>query len=137
MAIEKKKRELNEMQKAFLDALFSNECAGDPVLAKKKAGYADSITTKYLIETLHEEIVDLAKKVLAANSGRAVYALINVLVDPSSAGAANQLKAAESILSRAGVKEKEDTQVSTETGIVILPAKRVTVTVENDDSPAT
>ena len=126
------KRILTEMQVKFIEALFSEESMGKPHIAKKMAGYADSIQTGELIKSLSEEIIEYGKRYVAANSGRAVFGLFNVLDNPTEAGQANRLKAATEILDRAGLAKKgdNDTLKIPETGLVILPAKKVSVEVD-------
>lgn len=130
-----KKRELTEKQKAFLDALFSDEAKGNPAIAVTLAGYGDGVTAHSVMSSLTDEIIERAKKHLALNSGRAVFNLLEVMDKPSAAGAMTKLKAAVEILGRVGVKEKDQVE-ATPNGIVILPAKGTTISVtsSNDDN---
>lgn len=132
-----KKRELTEMQVKFLEFLFSPEAKGRPHIAKKLAGYSDGVNTSALVSSLKEEIIEKSKEAMAGSAPQAFYALLDVLENPSQAGAANALKAINEILSRSGVKEREvvETEVK-QSGVVLLPAKsmNITVTINDDDN---
>jgi len=132
--MEKKKRELTEMQEKFLDFLFSNEAKGRPHLAKKLAGYSDGVSTSSLVSSLKDEIIEKSKEAMAGTAPQAYYALLDVLDNPSQAGAANLLKAISEVLNRGGIKEKElvDEQVK-QSGVVLLPAKSMNITVTIND----
>lgn len=135
MASPEKKKDLTDMQKAFIDALFSEEAKGNATIAKKMAGYADSIKPSYLLSTLSDEIVEAAKKYLGANSAKAVFSILHTMENGHEAGSAVRLKAATEILSRAGVKEKDDSTLSIpESGLVILPAKKVNIKIDSIDN---
>ena len=87
--MEKKKKELSELQQAFIVALFTEESKGNPVIAKRMAGYADSVKTSELINSLYEEILEYGKKYLAANSGMAIYGLFETLLNPKAYSSSN------------------------------------------------
>ena len=133
-----KKRELTDQQKLFLEALFSEELRGDLKKAKEVAGYAEGTPVAYLLETLQDEILDRAKKTLTLNTSKAVYGLIDVLQNGATLGAMNKLKAAKDILNLAGLvaKEKDEGVKAPESGVIILPAKnvKITITEELDDT---
>lgn len=123
---DKKKKELTDLQKKFLDCLMDDEHRGNIRKAMKTAGYADTVPSSSVLKSLHEEITELAKQTIAAHSGVAVFATLDILDNPAALGAANKLNAAKSILDRAGVHKKEDTDVNLKVptnGLVILPAK--------------
>jgi len=135
--VEKKKRDLTEMQVKFLNYLFSEETKGRPQLAKKLAGYADGVNVYSLIASLKEEILERTKEAMAGSAPLAYFNLLDVLDNPSQAGAANALKAISEILNRAGVKEREaDENKGPMSGIVLLPPKNGTMKIEilDDDS---
>lgn len=122
---EKKKRELTELQKRFLDVLFT-EAEGNLSRAKELAGYSDNTSTSEIVASLSDEIAEQALRSLAGQSAEAMYGLLSVLRQPNQLGAANRLKAAAQILDRAGIVKKNETidLKVPETGIVILPAKK-------------
>lgn len=126
-------RELTEMQRSFLDHLFSEECRGNVRKAMDAAGYSKTTPTSVVISSLSDEISELAQRVVATESGQAVFALFDILQNPNSLGASNKLKAAREILDRAGVtKKSDDLSVKIpQGGIVILPAKQAPV-IEGD-----
>ena len=119
-----KKRTLTEKQILFLEYLFDEECRGNVGKALRKAGY-EGMSPNQIISSLHEEITDLANKKIAAESGQAVFAMLDALSSPNALGTANKIKAATEVLNRAGVQKKteENTIKIPESGIVILPAK--------------
>ena len=128
----KKKKELTEKQTLLIQALFSEDAMGDFRTAMRMAGYSDNSSASEIIPPIADEIREAAKKFLATNSPKATWALINSLYDPSGSGVQNKIKAAESILNRAGVKESDDLKLNVpESGLVILPAK--TVATEKDE----
>ena len=96
----KKKRELNERQLSFINALLDN--GGNVSAALKETGYSKS-SRNYLMKSLAEEIIERAQSVLAANS----------------------IRAAESILNRVGVgrKDRVEHNVTALHGVVLLPSK--------------
>ena len=121
-----KERELTDKQKAFLEYLFG-DAKGDLGTAIKMAGYAEGTSPLTIAKTLREEIIETAKNIMMVNGPKAVFELVDVMMNPAKAGASNSLKAAESILNRLGISEKKD-DVSLSVpkgGLFILPAKDV------------
>jgi hypothetical protein len=119
-----KEKVLTENQQKFLDALFG-EAHGDPELAKKLAGYAESVRVSEIVKSLKQEIVKVSLDVFAVNSVKAALEQIELLHNPTQAGALTKLKVIESILNRAGAAEKTDgVNVNVPAGgIFIMPAK--------------
>ena len=123
----KKKRELTEMQSAYLDALMDN--GGNNAAALRVAGYSET-TGKAVMNSLADEIVNRAKNMLAANSVKAAAGLVAALDDDGTTPRAEQrIKAAESILNRVGVgkHDKVEHNATVLHGVVLLPAKSVQV----------
>lgn len=123
----KKNRELTENQKAFLSALFG-EAEGDITVAKKLAGYSENVKNYEVVNSLVEEIRDLARKYLAMNAPRAAIEQVKVMLDPSQPNSNIKLKAIEGILDRVGVKSDPSGDVNLKIpqgGLFIMPAKEV------------
>lgn len=121
-----KERVLTENQKAFLDALFG-EAEGDPVLAKKLAGYADSVKVSEITRSLKQELSDLSHDKLSIYATKAAIQLINLMDNPNEAGAVTKIKVIQQILDRVGVATKSDS-VDLKVpagGLFIMPAKEV------------
>lgn len=130
-----KKRELTPLQEAFLDALFG-EAQGNHRQAMRIAGYADSVPTRQVMESLKDEIVELSKSFLALHAPKAAAKMISILDDPSAAGASNTIKAAQQILDRAGAKAPDEgnTLKIPSGGLFIMPAKRIENPDDSEDS---
>lgn len=120
-----KKKELTTMETAFIEALFRPEVKGNIRLAMQAAGYSDNISTTQLIKQLRTEIVEACQLYIAANGPGAIITNLSIMLDGNQPGAANRLKAAQSILDRAGlVKPEGDINLKIpESGLIILPAK--------------
>lgn len=118
-------RELTELQKRFLDALF-NEAKGNVRQAMASAGYSPDYKSTQLIKTLKDEIVEHAKFVLAANAPNAVLAMVDILHDPVSQGCKEKMRAAEQILDRIGVVKSDKVEIENRVSgsIFFLPAKQ-------------
>lgn len=111
-----------EKQQLFLDSLIS--CGGDIREAMTEAGYSTNVSTTTVISSLEDEIIDVAKRAMAANAVKASIGMGNVLTDPTQVGANQKLNAAKEILDRVGIIKKEAPTVIGEDFIVILPAKK-------------
>lgn len=119
-----KKRELSDMQKAFVVHLVG-DAKGDFVVAKKMAGYSDSTPVREIVASLKDEIIDAAKDILVMGVPRAAHAIVDQVSNPEKAGASISARAALEVLDRVGVS-KATGEVSLkipEGGLVILPAK--------------
>lgn len=127
----KKDRVYSEQQQLFLDAL--EPCQGDVRKAMTVAGFSPNTPTRYIVNLLHEEIVEMSNKLLAANAMKAALALVDVIENPEALGNAHKINSAKEVLDRGGVikKSTDDIKVDNGGGILILPAKRITVTVED------
>lgn len=132
MSSEKEKKELTEKQRAFIEALGDPEVMGDLRKAARKAGYSDKTKMSEILPSIADAVREASKEFLAQNSFKAAWAIIGTMTNPNDAGATTRLKAAESLLSRVGVKESEVAVNIPKSGVVILPAK--SVRVEDDDS---
>lgn len=119
-----KKRQLTPEQEKFLEILFS-EAKGDVSKALKLSGLTYSPSA--IIRVLGPEIRQMAEDVIAMNAPKAALGLVGVIDDPNAAGTDKKLKAAESVLDRAGVSKKTDQEVKLNTGggLIVLPVKEV------------
>jgi hypothetical protein len=122
----KKERMLTPMQEAFLDALLG-EARGNYRTAMRIAGYADTVSTREVMKALREEIVEASKNYLALNAPKAAMKMLDLLDDPSAAGASNTIKVAQQVLDRAGAKAPEENSglKIPSGGLFILPAKNI------------
>mgnify|MGYP003152014796 CR=1 FL=1 len=131
------KRNLTEKQESFLENLL--ETKGDLKLAAELAGYSGN--HYQIIQSLKQEIVDLASDVLAREAPSAAFKLIELMSTEHSVPQANiKVQAAQTILDRVGVTKKEriDVNHNVTGGIFILPEKQIVdteytdVTIEED-----
>ena len=123
IALQKTTRKLTEKQQSFLDYLIETD--GNPKEAAELAGYSGN--HYQIIQTLREEIVDLASDVLARSAPQAAFKLIEVMNSDKSMPQINtKLQAAQTILDRVGVSKRErlDINHNVNGGIFILPEKQ-------------
>jgi len=116
-------RELTDKQKLFLAVLFE-EAEGDPLVAKRLAGYSDNVATSSVTASLVDEIAELTRKFIAQSSTKAAYAMFKVLGDKDMLGAKERMAAAKDIMDRAGFVKTERVEIATTEPVFILPAKR-------------
>ena len=115
-------RTLTEKQQAFLNVLFE-EAKGDPIKAKKLAGYSDAVSSTSVVNSLTDEIADLTKKFIAQSSTKAAYTMFSVMADPTDLGVKEKMMAAKDILDRAGFTKTEKVEVKSSEPLFILPSK--------------
>lgn len=123
----KKERELTPQQEKFLDILFEN--GGHVTQAAVDAGYSRG-SAGWLRKTLADEIVDRTKDILSMNALKAANRLVATIDNPApERGDDLRLKAAESLLSRVGVKAADQVNhnVTAVHGVVLLPPKNEVV----------
>ena len=116
-------RVLTEKQQSFLDNLL--ETQGDLKLSAELAGYSGN--HYQVIQSLKNEIVDLASDVLAREAPSAAFKLIEMMKNSNAVPQANiKLQAAQTILDRVGIAKKErlDINHNVTNSIFILPEKR-------------
>jgi len=127
------KRKLTEKQENFLNNLI--ETKGNLKLSAELAGYAGN--HYQVIQSLKQEIVDLASDVLAREAPLAAFKLVEVLQSDKALPQANvKLQAAQTILDRVGLGKKErlDVNHSVSGGIFILPEKQtIDISAEEGD----
>lgn len=117
------KRELTDKQQMFLDVLFE-EAEGDPLMAKKLAGYSDNVPTSSVTASLVDEIAELTRKFIAQSSTKAAYTMFKVMGSKDMLGAKERMAAAKDLMDRAGFVKTEKVEVTTSEPLFILPAKR-------------
>lgn len=112
------------LQDKFLKHLFDEDVKGNVRKAMKKAGYSDTSASKDVVESLKDQIIELAQLHLASNAVNAVFGLLDTIETPSQVGANNKIKAATEVLDRAGVIKKEPEGLAiTKGAIFFLPPK--------------
>ena len=115
-------RQLTEKQQKFLDVLFE-EAKGNPVTAKKLAGYSENNPTSAITASLQEEIADLTKKFIASTATKAAYSLSQVIDNPTDLGNKEKMIAAKDILDRGGFTKTDKVEVTSSSPLFILPPK--------------
>ena len=130
-----KKRELNEQQQKFLDAL-AHEARGNIKQALAIAGYAETSQSN-IVNSLKDEIVEVATKILAKSAPMASQKLVEILMsdDPIPQVGA-KLQAAQTLLDRVGVakRDKLDVTHTAASGIFILPNKEKIIDAEAEEA---
>jgi|TARA_R100001530_G_C4271107_1_gene143154 hypothetical protein len=124
-------RKLTGKQQSFLDNII--ETKGDLKLSAELAGYSGN--HYQVIQSLREEIVELASNVLAREAPSAAFKLIEVMKSNVGLPQANvKLQAAQTILDRVGLGKKERMQVdhNVSGGIFILPEKQIINVTEGE-----
>jgi phage terminase small subunit len=127
------KRKLTEKQQNFLNNII--ETKGNLKLSAELAGYSGN--HYQVIQSLKQEIVDLASDVLAREAPLAAFKLVEVLESDKALPQANvKLQAAQTILDRVGLGKKErlDINHNVQGGIFILPEKQtIDISAEEGD----
>ena len=126
------KRKLTEQQEKFLNAL-SSEAKGDINKALELAGYPPGASYS-VINSLKDEIIDVATKILAKSAPQASNKLVEILNSDDPIPQVNaKLQAAQTLLDRVGVakRDKLDVTHSSDSGIFILPEKKPIIEAED------
>ena len=130
LADKPRKKELTEKQQTFLDNVVVT--GGDLKKAAELAGYKGN--HYQVIQSLKDELVDMAQNLLAHNAPRAAMKLVEVMdSDRPVPQASSKLQAAQTILDRVGVAKTERLNIdhNVNGGLFILPQKD-TVIVAGD-----
>ena len=129
----KKDRTLTEKQESFLSHLV--ETQGDFKKSAELAGYSGN--HYQVLQSLKEEVVDLASNVLAREAPLAAFKIIEVMRSDKPIPQANyKLQAAQTILDRVGVSKTDRLEVNHNAGggIFILPEKKeIDIVAEDGD----
>ena len=129
---ETKDRKLTEKQESFLSHLV--ETGGDFKKSAELAGYSGN--HYQVLQSLKEEVVDVASNILAREAPTAAFKIIDILKSDKPISQANyKLQAAQTILDRVGVSKTYRLEVNHNTGggIFILPEKK-TIDIVADDA---
>jgi len=129
---ETKDRKLTEKQESFLSHLV--ETGGDFKKSAELAGYSGN--HYQVLQSLKEEVVDVASNILAREAPTAAFKIIDILKSDKPISQANyKLQAAQTILDRVGVSKTDRLEVNHNTGggIFILPEKK-TIDIVADDA---
>lgn len=121
-------KKLSDQQKLFLEVLFE-QAEGDPVEAKRLAGYSENYPTSQIVKILKDEILEATKDYLARSGPKAAIRMVGVLDNPIALGVKEVLAASKEVLDRAGIVKTEKVELGGN-GIFILPAKQ---SEEDDD----
>lgn len=116
-------RNLTEQQQLFLEVLF-DRANGDVLVAKQMAGYSDTTSTSYIVNTLKDEIADATRSYLARIAPKAAISMSGALDDPTTLGLRDKMIAARDILDRTGFAKTEKVDLGS-SAIFILPPKNV------------
>ena len=128
------KRKLTEQQESFLSALAS-EAKGDINKALDIAGYKPGASYS-VINSLKDEIIDVATKILAKSAPRASQKLVEILESDDPIPQVNaKLQAAQTLLDRVGVakRDKVDVNHTVSSGIFIIPQKEELIDVTAEE----
>ena len=115
-------RNLTEKQQKFLDVLFE-EAQGNLSKARKMAGYAETVATSAIVNSLQDEIAERTKKFISSTATKAAYSMKQIMESPTDLGNKEKMAAAKDILDRGGFKASDKVEVSTSNPLFILPPK--------------
>ena len=115
-------RNLTEKQQKFLDVLFE-EAQGNLSQARKLAGYAETVATSSIVNSLQDEIADLTKRFIASSATKAAYSMKQIMDSPTDLGNKEKMAAAKDVLDRSGFKASDKVEVSASNPLFILPPK--------------
>ena len=128
------KRKLTEQQENFLHAL-SGEAKGNISKALELAGYSPT-SKSHVVDSLKEEIIEVANKILATSAPRASQKIVDILdSDDPIPQVAAKLQAAQTLLDRVGIakRDKLDVTHTAVGGIFLLPEKKELIDVDAEE----
>ena len=115
-------RNLTEKQQKFLDVLFE-EAQGNLSQARKLAGYAETVATSAIVNSLQDEIADRTKRFIASSATKAAYSMKQIMDNPTDLGNKEKMAAAKDVLDRSGFKASDKVEVTAASPLFILPPK--------------
>lgn len=115
-------RNLTEKQQLFLEVLFE-EAKGDATQARKLAGYAETVSTSSVVNSLQDEISERTKKFISTTATKAAFSMKQIMDSPTDLGNKEKMAAAKDILDRGGFKPSDKVEVATSNPLFILPPK--------------
>jgi hypothetical protein len=116
-------KNLTEKQLMFLEALFG-PAKGNYVKAKQIAGYADTVATSQVVEPLRDEIALRTRNFISENGPKAVWAMMDIMDNPTDLGSKEKMAVAKDFLDRAGFKASDKVEVTSNSPLFILPEKK-------------
>jgi hypothetical protein len=116
-------KNLTENQLKFLEALFG-PAKGNYVKAKQIAGYADTVATSQVVEPLRDEIALRTRNFISENGPKAVWAMMDIMDNPTDLGSKEKMAVAKDFLDRAGFKASDKVEVTSNSPLFILPEKK-------------
>ena len=120
-----KKKEYTPQQLAFLEALRDSTNKGDLKKCRDAAGYPKNTPLKEIIRPLKDEILEIAREILASNAVKASLALVEGVDDPIKPGVKELTLNAEKILDRVGIVKGEIIKLENTGGrIALIPARK-------------
>ena len=124
-------RKLTDKQEKFLEHLVDTK--GNLKLSAELAGYRGN--HYQVIQSLKEEIIDLASNVLAREAPSAAFKLVEIMHSDEAVPQANvKLQAAQTLLDRVGVIKKEKLDVNHNvTGGIFILHKKETINLSAED----
>jgi hypothetical protein len=128
------KRKLTEQQQAFLDAL-SGAAKGNIKQALQIAGYQET-SQSHVVDSLKEEIIEVANKILATSAPKASQKLVDILdSDDPIPQVGAKLQAAQTLLDRVGIakRDKLDVTHTAVGGIFLLPEKKPIIDIDAEE----
>jgi len=128
------KRKLTEQQQAFLDAL-SGAAKGNIKQALQIAGYQET-SQSHVVDSLKEEIIEVANKILATSAPKASQKLVDILdSDDPIPQVGAKLQAAQTLLDRVGISKREKLDVTHTAvgGIFLLPEKKPIIDIDAEE----
>lgn len=124
-------RQYTEQQQRFLDVL--PQVGGNIRLAMTEAGYSKDTRTSDVVRPLKNEIIEIAKELLAFGSVKAVMTLDSVLDSPATLGAKNSIAAAKEILDRAGVIKEETQQAGNPVKVTFYLPEKIKINGDEEE----